>query len=233
MCNLDESGERKILDNTTDLLNKYLRKEIEIETECFKFIISDVLFYRVYKKRSSNKENSDIRIKYDEFFKSFLNILLLWKANPINEDKYLLASKCLYQGPIFRTIGYLDNKKSNNVIFDNSYTHWSKIDTRNISSIESRIYRNKKYLSTIIDGNDYGIYIAPFIGMNKFEEEVVFPLFKSYKDKINIISIDINIDENNITEMLNLNTKNTLPKCKCLESLLIGYDFKNKTRRTC
>ena len=28
MCSLDESGERKILESTTDLLNKYLRKEI-------------------------------------------------------------------------------------------------------------------------------------------------------------------------------------------------------------
>ena len=69
--------------------------------------------------------------------------------------------------------------------------------------------------------------------MNKFEEEVVFPLLTSYKDKVCIISVDTEIDENNITEMLNLNTKNTLPKCKCLESLLIGYDFKIKTRRTC
>ena len=233
MCK-EESSEREILESTITLLNKYLNEEIEMDAGCFKFIISDVLYYWVYKNKVGERKDKDIRIMYNNFFKVFLDILLKMK-NSKDEEKSLLANKCLYQGDIYRTIGHKDYPSNIDIKidYDDLYTHWSKKDTRNIVSIESEIYRNKKYLKTTIDNNHYGIYIAPFIGMKKDEEEVVFPLYGSYKNKIDIESIYLEDDEYEEIKLNKINPFDNFPRCRCLESLLAEWNYDIRNRRTC
>ena len=137
MCKLDQGDERQLLESTITLLNKHLKKELEIEVKTLKFIVSDVLYYWVYKNKVGIKKDTNIRLLYNEFFNLFLDILLEFKKNKENIEGYELATKCLYQGTIYRTVGYQDT--NDELIFDDLYTHWSKIDTRNIDSIESKV----------------------------------------------------------------------------------------------
>lgn len=231
MCKLDQGDERQILESTITLLNKHLKKELEIEVKTLKFIVSDVLYYWVYKNKVGIKKDTNIRLLYNEFFNLFLDILLEFKKNKENIEGYELATKCLYQGTIYRTVGYQDT--NDELIFDDLYTHWSKIDTRNIDSIESKVFKSRDYLKVEIEKNDYAIYIAPFIGMKNYEEEVVFTTSSKYEDKMIVEHFYLTDEEYTIKKLNEINNIFSFPKCRCLEALIADYNFSNRNSKTC
>ena len=161
-----------------------------------------------------------------------LNISLF----PIKEDtstyKYKLATLCLYNGPIYRTIGF-NSSINSEIKYDDLYTHWSKLDTKYIDSIESKVFKVKKYLPYKLKDNEYGICIAPFIEMKQNKEEVVYPLYLKSKEDIKVKSKFLNDEEYTIKKLNELNNIFDIPKCRCLESLIIEMNYNFRKNKSC
>ena len=166
------------------------------------------------------------------YIKSHQIFLRFWLKKDTSTYKYKLATLCLYKGIIYRTIGF-NSSLNSEIKYDDLYAHWSKLDTKYIDSIESKVFKVKKYLSYKLKDNEYAIYIAPFIGMKQNEEEVVFPLNLRSKDDIKVKSKFLNDEEYTIKKLNELNNIFDIPKCRCLESLIIEMNYNFRKNKSC
>lgn len=122
---------------------------------------------------------------FQQFFISLYDLLIVMK-NSDNKNLNNFANRALYQGTVYRYIGYTRHTKINKGIvpeYNDIYVSWSK-NSKN-SYIESKLNGTITHMTCNIFGDVYGIDLSAFGVRLNDESEVVFPTVERY-----IINID-------------------------------------------
>ena len=124
----------------------------------------------------------DMKLKkaFQRFYISFYDFLLVCRDSDIDILR-CFADKVLYQGTVYRYLGYSSNSRLSkaapkNVEYDGIFVSWSKNAT--VLSIEVKLCGIITRITSDISGDKYGIDLTAF-GVSKADEsEVVFPTLK-------------------------------------------------------
>lgn len=140
----------------------------------------------------------DIKLKkaFQRFYISFYDFLLVCRDSDIDILR-CFADKVLYQGTVYRYLGYSSNSRLSkaepkNVEFDGIFVSWSK--NASISYIESKLCGTLTRITCNISGDKYGIDLTAF-GLSRGDEsEVVFPTLKEYVTNVEYAESFVNFE---------------------------------------
>ena len=157
---------------------KLLKKEV-ISEQQYKDLIEDIITtLRFWTGRTpiGERKSEVIQKRFQTFFEKLYEFLIVCKNSSLWEPQNL-ANDSLYQGTLYRYLGYGPNITGEKVQikpkFDNIYASWSKLPQN--SYIESKLHGPKTWLECKVEGNLYGIDLTVFGVSKANEEEVVFP----------------------------------------------------------
>lgn len=141
--------------------------------------------YWTGKTYVGQRKREDLKNAYQDFFSALMEILLLCKANrSLYENK--AAKKYLYQGKIYRYLGYNSpytcKQKAIKPEYDGVYVSWSK-EPKN-SYLESKLYGKITWIEAEIKSPYFGIDLDAMNSSRGNEKEVVFPTLKDCVTKV-------------------------------------------------
>ena len=149
-----------------------------------------VCYFWTGKTYVGEKKDKEIEKVFQDFFKTFMEILLKAKSGELNcpdECKNILAD-LLYQGKIYRKLGSSNPTRKNEKIipeYNDIYVSWSK--NKENTYLDSKLYGTKTLITANIKNNYYGIDLEKFGCSAGEEREVVFPTIKECVTKIEYI----------------------------------------------
>lgn len=170
-------------ENTTRVLFKDLLQDIK-----------DVCNFWTGKTYVGNVKENEIKDVFQNFFVSFMELLLKLKKSR-KRFEYNFANSVLYRGKAYRCLGN-DSPGGQVVhpIYDCVYVSWSK--EPNNSYFMGKLYGDITLLSCEIDPPLYGIDLEGLGCSRAKEREVVFPTIKKSITEIKYTSND---DEDNLS----------------------------------
>ncbi|MCR5628942.1 hypothetical protein [Eubacterium sp.] len=122
------------------------------------------------------KKEKNIKNAYQYFFESLYRLLLTYKECEY-EKLQEIARMCLYQGKVYRYLGYGNALECSDKVIDPCYedvfVSWSKSEPNGY--LKSKLYGTITVLECMISGDKYGIDLDPFGVVRADEAEVVFP----------------------------------------------------------
>lgn len=125
---------------------------------------------------------SVLRSVFHRFFEAVLDLILTMRSS-ISEDDRDYANNSLYQGRVYRWLGYSggeDEDKDVIVNYDNLYASWSTLPR--CSYTLSKLYGKVKRVTLDIPVGHFGLYL-PVLSCEftkVHEQEVVFPVLEEY-----------------------------------------------------
>lgn len=152
------------------------------------------------------KKNSLIKKLFQQFYELLYEILIKMKSSGFKQLSDF-TNNALYQGKIYRYIGYNENnckKEPKQINYNNIYVSWSKLPEN--SYFEQKLCGTITHISCEISGDYYGIDLSAFEASRANEEEVVFPTVKSLITEIRIIEEDDDEGESEEKENANENS---------------------------
>lgn len=138
-------------------------------------------FYVGYRKEKV------IETVFQNFYNSLYELLINFKNTTYShmiQEECDAALKYLYQGKIYRYIGYgnsQDCEKPLKIEYDNIWVSWSK--EPNNSYFETKLYGKCIKLYATIENEKYGIDLESLGSSRNNEREVVFPTIKETINK--------------------------------------------------
>lgn len=138
-----------------------------------------------------DKKDYKLSMAFQRFFTAFYDFLIYCK-NSCNKELNDFAKRCLYQGVVYRYLGYADDDPVQYTeyvkpCYDGIYVSWSKnLNFTNYIMTKLQPYVTK--LEGNISENCYGIDLDEFDVSN--EDEVVFPTIESMITNIEYLPVD-------------------------------------------
>ena len=127
------------------------------------------------------RKQISVQNAFQSFYTELMTLLLAIRNKCINatEEEILFANAVLYEGVIYRYLGYGEpgptTRKPIRPLFDNIYVSWSTEATLS-PYMSSKLYGVKTLLTAETKG-DYGINLARF-NLTQQENEIVYPTHK-------------------------------------------------------
>lgn len=189
--NLCADEDQKIIfevDKVTNNIKNYIKNNNRNKKEFFIQVLSDVeevCNCWTGKTYVGQSKSQDLKNAYQDFFSALMEMLLLCKANrSLYENK--AAKKYLYQGKIYRYLGYNSpytcKQKAIKPEYDGVYVSWSK-EPKN-SYLESKLYEKITWIEAEIKSPYFGIDLDAMNSSRGKEKEVVFPTLKDCVTKV-------------------------------------------------
>lgn len=179
------------VNKATDNIKNYITNNNRNTKESFLQVLSDVeevCNCWTGKTYVGQSKRQDLKNAYQDFFSNLMKMLLLCKTNN-NQCENKVAEALLYQGKIYRYLGYYsahDYRKGAIVPeYDGIYVSWSKEPKS--SYIESKLYGKITWIESEIKPPYFGIDLEAIGSSRGNEKEVVFPTLKDCVTNIKYI----------------------------------------------
>lgn len=179
---INPKGDNKTISNNINNISNQIHIAIKRLNECecfmrdgsiFKQNIYEVLNYWVGNTYVGERKDDLINKAFTNFFNSLLKLLLVLKQS----DKEYEEAKALYQGKVYRVLGYYEPCEYHDLIqpeYSDFYVSWSK-DENIMDVLINKLYNPITKIEAVIKNNYYGIDLE-ILGVSKpNEKEVVFP----------------------------------------------------------
>ena len=128
------------------------------------------------------EKDKKLKKSFQYFYESLYDFLLVCRSSNISV-LHNLAEHALYQGTVYRYLGYSSNSRLSKVApkeveYDGVFVSWSKDAV--IPYVESKLCGTLTRVTCNISGDKYGIDLTAFGVSKGAESEVVFPTLKEY-----------------------------------------------------
>lgn len=147
--------------------------------------INDVLNYWVGCTYIGCRKSESLTNAFSLFYKNLLELILTLK-----DHKYdCILTQALYQGPIYRVLGYGESKQSNSKPidpeYDLQYVSWSNNPNIPTDYMINKLSGTITKLEANIKGDDFGIDLT-VLGVSRHDEGEI--IFQMKKDAITNVS---------------------------------------------
>ena len=158
------------------------------DMEVLKKNIKNVLYIWTGHTYIGCEKSPILKNAFQTFFQNLYMLLIQCKTTANNKLRKF-AKKALYQGTLYRYLGYGDSNNENcriNPECNNIWVSWSK-NKHNIY-IASKLYGIVTHITCHTSQSLYGIDLSAFGILKTNEDEVVYPTITEQIDKIDYLS---------------------------------------------